>query len=444
MHHRPAIRFFVAMFCWGMLCAAISPPALASIEAKGEWVFPPYTKEGGLGSNYVYAIKINAAGEVWCCAGEGSDQEPLGGISKYIGSPQRKPPEWAIYNKSNGLPDSRIYSFDFDAAGNIWLAMQKGVAKIDGSGAVLYAPKEFEGLPMRCIDVGPNGDVWAAKGSSSGNGPALYRFDGSGWHRYDANSVPYPNGPLDFEINALAVDQRGNVWIGTVYGGASKFDPSNSSWTNYGPSNSGLPHYKVNAIAFDGSGNVWFGTAMLANGTGGAAKLNPSNGSWTQQSVGHTDVMSIAVSAEHGIWFGTRTEGVYLFDVGRPPDKQWVHFNTTTTEHGLPNDDVRGVVYDNAGRVWFATLSGGVGCLLAKSIPQLTAQGPEAAPSVAAAVAETQSGTGEPGSQSATESQAQANNDIKKLAMTGMELLRYLCPGLFLILIGLGSGSRRR
>jgi ligand-binding sensor domain-containing protein len=52
---------------------------------------------------------------------------------------------------------------------------------------------------------------------------------------------------------AIAIDEQGNKWIGTVNGGLAKFDGVN--WTVYNTSNSGLPSNLVPwAIAIDGQG----------------------------------------------------------------------------------------------------------------------------------------------------------------------------------------------
>ncbi len=435
--------FSVTIFCIGVLLAANLPNAHASLQAKGEWVFPPYTKEGGLPSNYVYSIKADKNGDIWCCSAEGSDQKPKGGISKYIGSlGDRNPPEWATYDMANGLPDKRVYSFDFDNVGNIWVATQKGVCKINPAGELLYTPKELEDSPTKNITISRTGEVWVVKTASPESGPALYRYNGVEWTRYDAQSAPYPNGLLDYTINCIEAGPQSDIWIGTASGGATRFDPATNTWTHYTPANSGLPHSAVKSILFDGGDSIWFGTARTGSSAEEAAKLNIASNSWVKYNVGNSDVASISVSHQ-GVWFGTRTEGVYLYNQNQPPDKQWILFSTTSTEDGLPNEHVRGIVYDNSGYIWFATLSGGIGRLLAISVTELVSQRPGASPGTPGAD-ETIEGAGisEAGSEAQAQEQQEINDTIKKLARTGLNFLPYLIPGLFLLLIGLGSGSR--
>jgi streptogramin lyase len=444
MYRKLLTYFFVAWFFLGMLLYANLPLAQASLQAKGEWVFPPYTKEGGLPSNYVYSIKINSAGDIWCCSAEGSDQKPKGGISKYIGTLDKRTNEWQNFDKSSGLPDDRVYAFDFDSVGNIWAATQKGVCKIHPSGTVLYTPKELEELPTKCIVVSKTGEIWVAKTASAGDNPALYRFDGSNWTRYDSKSAPYPNGLLDYSINVLTAGPYGDIWIGTNSGGATRFDPASGSWTHYTPSNSGLPHSMVNAIVFEGLNTVWFGMSRTSGNAEEAAKLNLANNSWTKYVVDHTDVESIVISGSDGIWFGTRTEGAYLYDETKSSNLQWIVFSTTSTEEGLPNDHVKGIVYDNYGYVWLATLSGGVGRLLAKSIPNYSEPGPGGAVDLPPGGQTTAtSADASSGGSSTTASQEAANEELRRLARTGLNFLPYLIPGLFLLLIGLGSGSSK-
>ncbi len=104
---------------------------------------------------------------------------------------------------------------------------------------------------------------------------------------------------------------------------------------------------------------------------------------------------------------------------------------------------MRGIVYDSYGYVWFATLSGGIGRLLAKSMPQYSDSGPGGVPDLPAGgeTVATSGGASEPGSYSVDQSDGDTNEELRKLARTGLNLLPYLIPGLILLLIGLGSGS---
>jgi ligand-binding sensor domain-containing protein len=85
----------------------------------------------------------------------------------------------------------------------------------------------------------------------------LLKFDGVNWTVYNTSNSGLPGN----YVQAIAIDEGGNKWIGTD-GGLAKFDGVN--WTVYKTSNSGLPSNWVTSIAIDGQGNKWIGTGGRA------------------------------------------------------------------------------------------------------------------------------------------------------------------------------------
>ena len=75
------------------------------------------------------------------------------------------------------------------------------------------------------------------------------------WIVYDTDNSGLPHN----SVYALAIDEQGNLWIGTYGGGVANFDGEN--WTVYNTDNSGLPSNYVWRFAFDAPGNIWIGTA---------------------------------------------------------------------------------------------------------------------------------------------------------------------------------------
>ncbi|MGE5681925.1 MAG: hypothetical protein ACM34K_13690, partial [Bacillota bacterium] len=56
-------------------------------------------------------------------------------------------------------------------------------------------------------------------------------------------------------ITSIAVDEKGNKWIGTYSRGLIKYD--GQCWTEYNTSNSGLPHNYAQNVLPDKKGNIW-------------------------------------------------------------------------------------------------------------------------------------------------------------------------------------------
>ena len=79
-------------------------------------------------------------------------------------------------------------------------------------------------------------------------------FDGTNWKNYDV-----PNGPIGERIFKIAVcPVDGDVWLGTS-AGLTRYSASQDEWRHYTRAN-GLPANQVDAIAFDAKGNIFIGT----------------------------------------------------------------------------------------------------------------------------------------------------------------------------------------
>ncbi|NMC40003.1 MAG: hypothetical protein GYA43_02335, partial [Bacteroidales bacterium] len=76
------------------------------------------------------------------------------------------------------------------------------------------------------------------------------------------------NGLASDSVKVLAEDSEGNIWVGTLDNGVSKYD--GKEWTIYNEEN-GLLDNDIWSIAQDGNGYIWIGTSkglsILANGT---------------------------------------------------------------------------------------------------------------------------------------------------------------------------------
>jgi hypothetical protein len=99
------------------------------------------------------------------------------------------------------------------------------------------------------LAVDKQGRIWAGH---LNHGVSV--FDGTNWKNYD---VPIgPIGERVFKIAACPVD--GDVWLGTS-AGLTRYSASQDEWLHYTRAG-GLPADQVDAIAFDARGNIFIGT----------------------------------------------------------------------------------------------------------------------------------------------------------------------------------------
>jgi sugar lactone lactonase YvrE len=210
-------------------------------------------------------------------------------------------------------------------------------------GWTIYRPTNY-GLAdnnVNAVAVDGQGRVWV--GSDDGGLSVLAR-DGS-WTTYI-----FANSSLaDDDVRAVAVDGQGRVWVGTD-SGLSMLAPD-GSWTAYTAANSGLADNNVNAVAVDGQGQIWVGTS-------GGLSLLALDGSWTtyifdNSGPANDDVCALAVDGQGWVWV--------LTDFGRglsvlTPDGSWTTYTLTNSD--LADGYVRAVTVDGQGWVWVGTDTG--------------------------------------------------------------------------------------
>jgi len=227
------------------------------------------TSNSGLVFRYVSSVAVDQAGNKWFGT---RLTDGIGfGVSKFDGT------GWTTYNKANGaLEWDSVNAIAADNSGNVWIGTSNGgVSKFDGVDWMTY--RSDSGLAsdhVRAIAV-DSGDVKWFGGCTDGYdewcyggylcyAAAVSRFDGVNWTSYIAGE----SGLVGWEVNAIAIDCEGNVWVGTARYGVIKFD--GATWTTYDTSNSGLESDYIKAIATDNECNVWLGTYG-----GGVSKYTP-------------------------------------------------------------------------------------------------------------------------------------------------------------------------
>lgn len=230
------------------------------------------------------------------------------------------------------------------------------------------------------------GDVlWV--GTSNG----LLRYD---LVREEQKSYTTKNGLLSNIIHTVAIDPKGNKWIGTYGGGLSKFDGKQwttytpygsgstasygeASWTRFG-SGKGLGDLWVYGVHFDPKGTLWVATWK------GVSRFDGKFFQTYTTDDGLIDkwVYTLAQDQKGTFWFGTEG-GVSRFDgkswkswtnkegVGaevarvKPPEVADLQFVPQHHQGGdkpleyNPNYVVSSVI-DSQNRLWVGTLGGGL------------------------------------------------------------------------------------
>src|ERR1035437_9193112 len=167
------------------------------------------------------------------------------------------------------------------------------------------------------------------------------------------------NGLGSDSVMSLAEDKEGNIWVGTLNNGVSKFD--GKMWTIYNVA-SGLIDNMVLNIAQDGYGRMWFGTSgglsifldnkwtNIADYGSDYAILEYKNNKMYQYYDTLCESCNVVTvlfeDNEKNIWFGSEQ------DLKKLTSQTMTSY---TQSDGLPGGGIRSMHQDIWGNIWIAS-----------------------------------------------------------------------------------------
>jgi hypothetical protein len=189
----------------------------------------------------------------------------------------------------------------------------------------------------------------------------LIRFDDETWTVFNTENSIIP----DNNINSVAIDDFGVLWICTNYGVVKKYE---DTWTLFNTSNSNLPDNKVLSVTTDGI-NTCFGTKDK-----GMVIFDGIN--WVNHTTSNSPMPSNQVNSvlyHDGILWGCTDNGLV-----RKTDTTWkiIDYSNSSTvagnptpgsfvprSTGFPNNNCKTIAIDRRGKPWvgFGTQSGAPG-----------------------------------------------------------------------------------
>jgi ligand-binding sensor domain-containing protein len=233
------------------------------------------------------------------------------------------------------MPRTGGRAFHEDAAGNLWVGLASGLARVRGATVEVAGADLLSHTSIRSFATDREGSLWIGT-------------DGGGLNRLrDSTVVMVDNPSIDPNSSVMAVhrDPAGVMWTGANCGGVTRWDPNGPTVLSL---KDGLPGNCVRSLASGADGTLWVGTT---NGVGvvssrGIRTYTTANG------LSHDRVMAIVVDREGATWFGTGGAGVDRLANGR--------FTNYGTRDGLAHDDVRAILQARDGTIWIGTMGGGV------------------------------------------------------------------------------------
>lgn len=285
-------------------------------------------------------------------------------------------------------PSNRVRALGMGADGALWAGFSDSApARYQSGRWKTFSAREQAPTNVNAILADPQGGMWFA----ADGGVALY--DGQRWTMFKGGEAGLAAG----SALSLARDSAGALWVGTENGVSVR---RKDAWKSYAPGDNGPPGGRVLALAVDEEGILWCATnagVACHDGKAWQAFTNPSLPSTAQE------IWGLALGGEGMRWFGARQSIRRLVDTSwfnyrhlpeavgydyarilqtaNNPNALWavdmVHGKVwivteggvaaydghnwelyTPQNSGLASANVRAILADPLGAVWFATDGG--------------------------------------------------------------------------------------
>ncbi len=188
----------------------------------------------GMANAPLTSLTLDADGQVYfTTAGDG--------FSSYDGD------GWERFARpAAGIRGNAVRAATVDADGALWVVTEAGVQRVvaPNRAPVLTPDSPIAPASIQAIYAGDNGDIWIG-------GAGAAQWDGTAWTTYTLT-----DGLAGAVVQALAVDSRGRIWLGTdagvsIWNGESFFNLTRDT---------GLPSADIRTLLADGEA-MWIGSA---------------------------------------------------------------------------------------------------------------------------------------------------------------------------------------
>jgi signal transduction histidine kinase/streptogramin lyase len=248
-----------------------------------------------------------------------------------------------------GLPDASDYDAETvyqDRNGDIWVAAANLFRFHDGKVSQVHFPG-ISGVRVRNVFRSTDGALWIGT-----EGRGVFR-------QYNDTLAHYmvKDGLVNNFVRVFLEGPDGSVWIATDEG-VSRWQAAKGirngrrdrrrhrgRLTNY-LEPQGLCYFSTRSLGVDGRGDVWIGTDRGISHFRGDQFVADE----VTKALKNEKIWAIKQDSDGGLWFGTRTGGLYRWRFGK-----LTHY---TTAEGLASNSIFELLEDRSGNFWISGPNG--------------------------------------------------------------------------------------
>jgi ligand-binding sensor domain-containing protein/signal transduction histidine kinase len=317
----PDLRRMLRVLCGTVLALAAFPAAaLDPHTALRQYGYQSWQTDTGLPQNTVHSIVQSRSGYLWIATEAGLVR--FDGVQFSTSTRQTTPQ----------LPADVIYHLMEDVSGTLWISTAGGLARWQGG--VLHAFTEAEGLAA--------GEVWSTFQDSHGT---VWALTAVGLARFDGQRFTSVVEVRSLTASSAMIESPdGALWLGTPDGLLRRAPGAASIFQSL--SGSGGVSGEVQALAVDARGQIWAGLRggleVCAGTACRAVKLTTDGAA--------TSVHAIRAGSQGEVWIGT--------DAGLFRESAESGVKSFTVRDGLPADRIDMLFRDREGVLWIGTSHG--------------------------------------------------------------------------------------
>jgi ligand-binding sensor domain-containing protein/serine phosphatase RsbU (regulator of sigma subunit) len=242
------------------------------------------------------------------------------------------------YNKSNGLQQNLVFSFEENKEKEVLIGTVTGVNIINPNNKIRncdYIPLQFN-VAFRSMLNSSKNEEWYGTADIG-----LYRFSNKVLKQFNPL-----NGLTNSSIMCLFEDRENNIWLGTDGSGVYKF--LGEQFTSYTTKN-GLTDNYINATAQAENGAYWValrnsGIAIIEGTQITSHKFNKAN----INAIPDNDILTILPTKDGRMFLGTR-DGLCIYEKG---------IFKTISEFDFRHKYILSLFQDSKSNIWIGTNDG--------------------------------------------------------------------------------------